>query len=190
MVHLRIVSSPTIKMCDIIPTLKTSFVPAQSLVSGTTFGYICLGLGCASPAIYAAYHHLPSRKLARLEDAIKVAEGILKRAKEDCARDQVELLDIESRLLQAKFSASEIQSRMFEAGGLSPLVESNAVIVRDLSARIAARYVSLKKYLQNARGITKSISKCRKEVEDIHTSTLRIIEEERRRKLFKAMKEV
>ncbi|KAJ7123717.1 hypothetical protein C8R44DRAFT_735349 [Mycena epipterygia] len=79
---------------------------------------------------------------------------------------------------------------MFEAGGLSPLVEANAVIVHDLSARIAARYVSLKKYLQNARGITKSISKCRKEVEDIHTSTLRIIEEERRRKLFEAMKEV
>ncbi|KAJ7123713.1 hypothetical protein C8R44DRAFT_875877 [Mycena epipterygia] len=190
MALLRIVLSATIKMCDVVPPMQTSIVAAQSLVSGTTFGYICVGLGCVSPAIYAAYHHLPSKKLARLEDAIKVAEGILKRAKEECARDQVELLDVESRLLQAELAASEIQSRMFNAGGLSPLVESNAVIVRDLSARIAACYVFLKKYLQDARGITKSISKCRKEVEDIYTSTLRIIEEERRCKLFEAMKEV
>ncbi|KAJ7123719.1 hypothetical protein C8R44DRAFT_151905 [Mycena epipterygia] len=178
-------------MCDTIPTLQTSIAAGtQSLVSGTTFGYICLAVGSASPAIYAAHHYRPSKKLARLEDAIKVTEGILKRAKEDCARDHVDLLDVEDRLLQAKVSASDIQSQMLEAGGVPSLFESNVVLDRSLSARIAGCYGSWKKYLQTIRGITKSISKCRKEVEKIHTSTLRIIEEERRRKLFGAMREV
>ncbi|KAJ7123732.1 hypothetical protein C8R44DRAFT_152032 [Mycena epipterygia] len=176
-------------MYDTVPPIQTSIVAAQSLVSGTTFGYICLGLGCVSPVIYAAYHHLPSKKLARLEDAIKAAEELLKRAKADCARDRLELMDVESRLLQAKWLASEIQSQMLEAGGLSTLFESNAVIARDLSARISACYGSLKKYLQGVRGITKSIGKCRKEVERIHTATLVIIQAERRRKLSEDIKE-
>ncbi|KAJ7123728.1 hypothetical protein C8R44DRAFT_735359 [Mycena epipterygia] len=178
-------------MCDTIPTLQTSIVAGtQSLVSGSTFGYMCLGLACASPAIYVVYHQLPSKKLARLEDSIKVAEGILKRAKEDCARDHVDLLDLENRLLQLKFSVSEIRSQMLDEPGVPSLFESNVVLDRGLSVRIAGCYGSLKKYLQTIRGITKSISKCRKEVEKIHTSTLCIIEEERRRKLFGAMREV
>ncbi|KAJ7123733.1 hypothetical protein C8R44DRAFT_980978 [Mycena epipterygia] len=177
-------------MCDAISTLHSSIIfSALSLVSGNMFGYICLGLACASLAIYVACYHLPSKKLARLEDGIKVAEGFLKRAKSDCARDHVELLDVESRLLQAKFSASKIQSQMLDAGEVSPLFEANAMIDNGLSTRIATCYRSLKKYFQNIRGITMSITKCRKEVENIHISTLRIIEEERRHKLFKAMKE-
>ncbi|KAJ7123718.1 hypothetical protein C8R44DRAFT_852528 [Mycena epipterygia] len=185
-------------MCDTIPTLQTSVVAGtQFLVSGTTFGYMCLAVGSSAAAIYAAHHYRPSKKLARLEDTIKVAEGILKHAKEDCVRDHVDLLDVEDRLLQwvalysrVKVSASEIQSQMLEAGGVPSLFESNVVLDRGLSVRIAGCYGSLKKYLQTIRGITKSISKCRKEVEKIHTSTLCIIEEERRRKLFRAMREV
>ncbi|KAJ7140804.1 hypothetical protein C8R44DRAFT_726521 [Mycena epipterygia] len=178
-------------MCDTLQTPGPILAETQSLVSGTTFGYyICLAFACASPAIYAAHHQVPSKKLARLEDEIQVAEGILKGAKEDCApRHHADLLDIEGRLLQAKLSASEIQSQMLEAGGVT-LLESNAVLDRSLSARIAACYGSLKKYLQNTRGMMKSISKCRKEVEKIRTSTLRIIQEERRHKLVKAIKEV
>ncbi|KAJ7140801.1 hypothetical protein C8R44DRAFT_931028 [Mycena epipterygia] len=181
-------------MCDTVPTLQTPgpiISETQYLVSGTTFGYyICLAFACASPAIYAAHHQIPSKKLARLEDAIKVAEGILKGAKEDCApRHHAELLDLEGRLLQAEFSASEIQSQMLKAGGVT-LLESNAVLDRSLSARIAACYGSLKKYLQNTRGMMKSINKCKKEVEEIRTSTLRIIQEERRHKLVKEIKEV
>ncbi|KAJ7123722.1 hypothetical protein C8R44DRAFT_784258 [Mycena epipterygia] len=176
-------------MCDTIPTLQTSIAAGtQSLVSGTTFGYICLAVGSASPAIYAAHHYRPSKKLARLEDAIKVAEGILKHAKEDCARDHVDLLDVENRLLQLKFSVSEIRSQMLDEPGVLLLFESNVAL--GFSARMVAWYGSLKKYLQTIRGITKNISKCRKEVEKIRTSTLHITEEERRRKLFGAMREV
>ncbi|KAJ7123711.1 hypothetical protein C8R44DRAFT_735343 [Mycena epipterygia] len=99
-------------MCD-IP--QTSIVAGtQSLVSGTTFGYIWLAVGGASGAIYAAHHYLPSKKLGQLEDAIEVTEGTLKRAKEDCARrHRDDLLDVERCFLQAKVSASEIQSLLF-----------------------------------------------------------------------------
>ncbi|KAJ7123730.1 hypothetical protein C8R44DRAFT_918011 [Mycena epipterygia] len=181
-------------MCDTIPIPQTSIAAGtQSLVSGTTFGYICLAVGGASGAIYAAHHYLPSKKLVRLEDAIKVTEETLKRAKEDCARDHVDLLDVERRFLQATVSASEIQSQVLDAGKLSSFFEWNVAPNRGLSAgsaRIAGCYRSLKKYLQTVRGIKKSISKCSKEVEKIQTAMLRIIEEERRRKLFEAMEEV
>ncbi|KAJ7123659.1 hypothetical protein C8R44DRAFT_735299 [Mycena epipterygia] len=172
-------------------TLHSSIIfGALSLASGTTFGYICLGLGCASLAIYVVHYHLPSEKFARLEDGIKVVEGSLKRAKEDCTRDHVDLLDIESDLLQASLSASEIRSQMLEVGRVFPLSEFNVVIDRGVVGRLAAYCGALKKYLQDVRGITKHIWKCEKEVEKIKTATLRIIEEERRRKLFGAMKEV
>ncbi|KAJ7120926.1 hypothetical protein C8R44DRAFT_853276 [Mycena epipterygia] len=132
---------------------------------------------------------MPSKKLARLEDAIKVADGLLKRAKSECARDHVDLLDAESRLLQAKLSASEIQSQMFEAGGVTLLFESNIMFDRSLWDSIAACCESLKNYLQGTRGIMRSISKCSKEIEKTHTSTLRIIQEERRRKLVQAIRD-
>ncbi|KAJ7130176.1 hypothetical protein C8R44DRAFT_872014 [Mycena epipterygia] len=177
-------------MCDTVSTVKASIIfGVLSLVSGTTFGYICLGLACASLALYAAQHQMPSKKLARLEDETKVADGLLKRAKSEFARDHVDLLDAESRLLQAKLLASEIQTQMLEAGGLALFFESSVVLDPGLLARVAACYESLKKYLQGARGIRRSISKCRKEVEKTHTSTLRIIQEERRRKLLQAIRD-
>ncbi|KAJ7123725.1 hypothetical protein C8R44DRAFT_735356 [Mycena epipterygia] len=181
-------------MCNTIPTPQTSIVAGtQSLVSGTTFGYICLALACASLALYVARYYLPSKKLARLEDTIKVAEGDLKRAKEDCARDHVDLLDVERRFLQATVSVSEIQSQVLDAGKLSSFFEWNVTPDGGLSAgsaRIVGCYRFVKKYLQTVRGITKSISKCSKEIEMIQTAMLRIIEEERRRKVFEAMEEV
>ncbi|KAJ7099711.1 hypothetical protein C8R44DRAFT_888403 [Mycena epipterygia] len=177
-------------MCDTFSTVKTTviFSALSSLMSGTTLGYICLGLACASLAMYAVHHQMPSEKLARLEDAIKVVEGVLKRAKSECAMGQVDLLDAESHFLQANLLASEIQTQMLEAGGVTLLFKSNVVLDRSLSARVAACCESLKKYLQGARGITRSIRKCRKEVEETHTSTLRIIQEERRRKLLQAIR--
>ncbi|KAJ7130170.1 hypothetical protein C8R44DRAFT_872008 [Mycena epipterygia] len=160
-------------MCDTISTVKASIIfGGLSLVSGTTFAYICLGLACASLATYTAQHQALSKKLARLEDAIKVAEGLLKRAKSECARGQVDLLDAENRLLQAKVLASEIQTQILDAGGVTLLFESTVELDRGLSARVAVCCESLKKYLQGTRGIRRSISRCRKEVEKTHTSML------------------
>ncbi|KAJ7704011.1 hypothetical protein B0H17DRAFT_1175727 [Mycena rosella] len=149
-------------MCD--STLKTSLIlGALSLVPGSTFGYLGLGLASASLTVYVAHHYSPSQRLVRLEGAIKATEEMLERARLNCTRDQVELIEEGRRLLQANLSASKIQTQILEGRG--------------------------KEYFNNFRGIMQNIDKCGQEVKAIQTSTLLTIEVERRRKLSEGIKE-
>ncbi|KAJ7704029.1 hypothetical protein B0H17DRAFT_1193950 [Mycena rosella] len=132
-------------MCD--STLKTSLIlGALSLVPGNTFGYLGFGLASASLTVYAAHHYSPSQRLMRLEGAIKATEEMLEHARLDCTRDQVELIEEGPHLLQAKLSASKIQTQILEGRG--------------------------KEYFKNVREILQNIDKCRQEVKAIQTSTL------------------
>jgi hypothetical protein len=92
-------------MCDSISTLQTSFLfAALSLVPNNIFRYLTLGLIVASLAIYAVHQASPTKRLARLEDAIKETKGILERAMLDCARDLVDLMDRMDRLRRYVYS--------------------------------------------------------------------------------------
>ncbi|KAJ7353193.1 hypothetical protein DFH08DRAFT_804776 [Mycena albidolilacea] len=86
-----------------------------ALVAGNAFPYILLGLGAASFTLYAADRQTPSAKLGRVEDAIIATEKIQQHAKTNGARDQVKWMDYKRRLLDAKVSVSNIQTRLLEA---------------------------------------------------------------------------
>ncbi|KAJ7819242.1 hypothetical protein B0H13DRAFT_1921852 [Mycena leptocephala] len=149
-------------MCDI----STSIIFwALSPIPG--FRYIGLGLVVTSFIIYAANRQSPSYKLSQLEDTIKMAEEVLKGAREKCARDHIELLDGGRRLLEAKLSASKIQSRLLKT----------------------RNDTTWKKYLQRLRGIMQSIDECAKKVKKIQTSTLLTIQTEHQRQLSEGIKE-
>ncbi|KAJ7704097.1 hypothetical protein B0H17DRAFT_1194005 [Mycena rosella] len=103
-------------MCDTISTLQTSLILSTlSLVPGNTSPYITLSLASVLLAVYAMHHYGPSQRLLRLEDAIRVTEAILAGAKLDCARDHMTLVERGRRLLEAKLSASNIQTKILRA---------------------------------------------------------------------------
>jgi hypothetical protein len=82
-------------MCDI----STSIIFwALSPIPG--FRYMGLGFLVTSFIIYAVNRQRPSHKLSQLEDMIKIVEEMLKRARENCARDHVELTIEARRLLE------------------------------------------------------------------------------------------
>ncbi|KAJ7821506.1 hypothetical protein B0H13DRAFT_1920676 [Mycena leptocephala] len=149
-------------MCD-ISTLIIFW--ALSPIPG--FRYIGLGLVVTSFIIYAANCQRPSYKLSQLEDMIKITEEMLKRAREKCARDHVELTHEARRLLEAKLTASKIQSRLLKT----------------------RNDTTWKKYLQSLRGIMQSIDECAKKVKKIQTSTLLTIQTEHQRQLSEGIKE-
>ncbi|KAJ7896933.1 hypothetical protein B0H13DRAFT_1884807 [Mycena leptocephala] len=149
-------------MCEI----STSIIFwALSPIPG--FRYIGLGLVVTSFIIYAANRQRPSYKLSQLEDMIKIVEEMLKRAREKCARDHVELTNEARCLLEAKLSASKIQSRLLKT----------------------RNDTTWKKYLQSLRGIMQSIDECAKKVKKIQTSTLLTIQTEHQRQLSEGIKE-
>ncbi|KAF8143913.1 hypothetical protein K438DRAFT_1783284 [Mycena galopus ATCC 62051] len=61
--------------------------------------YTFLVLSLAGPIIYLINGHCPSNKLAGIQDTINIAEGTLKKAKVDCLRNHVELMDLTTGLL-------------------------------------------------------------------------------------------
>ncbi|KAJ7757303.1 hypothetical protein B0H14DRAFT_408072 [Mycena olivaceomarginata] len=154
-------------MCDAIST--SMIFGALSLLPGNRC--ILWVFVSAGMILYAANRQRPSHKLGRLERAIEGCEETLKHAKSNCARNHVELTDGTRRLLEAKMSASKIQSR---------LLETHSV----------ATWEELLEYLLNLRDIMQKIKKCAKDVEGIQTSTLLTIEAERRRQFFEGIKEL
>ncbi|KAF8143410.1 hypothetical protein K438DRAFT_1993921 [Mycena galopus ATCC 62051] len=94
---LRLPLKFLLTMCD---TASTSILlGALSLIipnNRDTF----LALGLAGPIIYLINGHRPSNKLAGIQDAIDIAEGTLKKAKEDCSINHVELMDLSTGLIE------------------------------------------------------------------------------------------
>ncbi|KAJ7474799.1 hypothetical protein FB451DRAFT_1464874 [Mycena latifolia] len=157
-------------MCDNFNasyTLQSSIVIwALSLIPSGIFPYVILAMVCASLVIYAAHRIRPSTRLSRLNDALAGATEILARAKSECLHDQLDLVDEEGRLLQVKLSASKIQTHLLEA-----------------------RNASWEIYLPRIRAVCHSLDSCERQVREIQTSTLLIIEAENQRKLAEHINE-
>ncbi|KAJ7652249.1 hypothetical protein B0H17DRAFT_1215032 [Mycena rosella] len=156
-------------MCDsgTISTLQASvLLGALSVLPGNSVRYIGLGLASASLGVYAAYYYSPSQKLARLEDAITVAENVLARARLDCTRNQVELMDRASCILETKLSASKIRTQILEG-----------------------RDSTWGNYSHAIGGIIRRIDMCAKDIKEIQSATMLTIETERQRKLCEGIKE-
>ncbi|KAJ7858602.1 hypothetical protein B0H14DRAFT_650369 [Mycena olivaceomarginata] len=137
-----------------------------ALVAGNAFPYILLGLGAGLFTIYAAKRQTPLYKLGRVEDTIIVTEKIQQHAKANGARDQVKWLEYRQRLLDAKLSASKIQTRLLEARSIKTWEE----------------------YLEKVKKNLQNIDECTKEVKDIQTSILLTIEAERQHQLCEGHK--
>ncbi|KAJ6554415.1 hypothetical protein B0H19DRAFT_146565 [Mycena capillaripes] len=118
------------------------------MVPGNTFRYIIVAFILASLLISFARRQRLSYKLARVEDTLKTAKERLESAKANCARSHVELMDLTSRLLEAKLSA--IQTRLLKTRNVTDWTE----------------------YLQTVGGIMQSIKQCAKDVKEIETSIL------------------
>ncbi|KAJ7474846.1 hypothetical protein FB451DRAFT_1246801 [Mycena latifolia] len=155
-------------MCDNITyTLQSSiFIWALSLIPSSIFFYVIPALVCTSLVIYAAHRIWPSTRLERLNNALTTTTDILARAKSECLRDQLDLVDGEGRLLQAKLSASKIQTSLLEA-----------------------RDASWEGYLHKIRAISHNLDRCERQVRELQTSTLLIIEAEHQRKLAEHINE-
>ncbi|KAF7356285.1 hypothetical protein MVEN_00960300 [Mycena venus] len=149
-------------------TASAIILGAVTLMPGNR--WILLGLGSATLIIYVANRQRPSHQLGQVEDAVKVAEETLECAKTNCTRNQMELMDGMRRLLKAKISASEIRAQLMDTHCITTWKE-------------------FAEYVEEMRGITQSISQCAKEVKEVHTSTLRTIEAERRRQFSEGIKE-
>ncbi|KAJ7042999.1 hypothetical protein C8F04DRAFT_1075667 [Mycena alexandri] len=132
-----------------------------SPVLGNTLRYIILALILAAFTAYAVNLFSPSRRLIRLEDAIKTVEDILARAMESCSRDYLELMDLADCLIHVEISASKIRIQLLNASSLEKW--------------------SLK--------IMERINECTKKVEEINTSVLRIMEGEHQYQLNKSSRE-
>ncbi|KAJ7872228.1 hypothetical protein B0H13DRAFT_2669469 [Mycena leptocephala] len=132
---------------------------------GTISISIILGALALVPSITSRY--APAQKFAKLEDAIKALEEILERAKaaSNYTWNHMEMIDAGCRLLQAKLSASTIQSQLLEMHS-----------------------ATWKTYFKSIRAILQIINQCVKEVKEIQTAMLLIIEEERQRKLTEESK--
>ncbi|KAJ6554428.1 hypothetical protein B0H19DRAFT_1071829 [Mycena capillaripes] len=137
------------------------------MVPGDTFRYIIVALVSASLVAYFAHRQGPSYKLARVEDALKTAEESLESAKANCTRSHVELMDLASRLLEAKLSASNIRTRLLKARNVTDWRE----------------------YLKKIGAIMQSIKQCFKDVKEIQTSTLLTIEAEREHEFSEDLRE-
>ncbi|KAF8143905.1 hypothetical protein K438DRAFT_1783276 [Mycena galopus ATCC 62051] len=122
--------------------------------------YIVLGLVSTYGIIYIVNDQRPSNRLGQVEVAIKSVEETLKRANEGWVRNHRELVGLTTALLEAKLSASKIQTRMLEPPSVATCTE-------------------FVQYLQYVRDIMRDIAKCAKKVEEIRTKALRIIEAER-----------
>ncbi|KAJ7366183.1 hypothetical protein DFH08DRAFT_948233 [Mycena albidolilacea] len=148
---------------------------ALSLLPGSH--YITLGLLSAALIIYNVHWQRPSHKLGRVERAIDACEETLKYAKSNCTRNHLELTDATRRLLEAKLSASKIETRLLETHSVTTWEE-------------------LVEYLQNLRDIVQKTNQCAKDVKKIQTSTLvgiafqLTIEAERQRGFFEGVKQL
>ncbi|KAF8171358.1 hypothetical protein K438DRAFT_1773205 [Mycena galopus ATCC 62051] len=122
--------------------------------------YILLSFLSSSGIVYIVNGQRPAKRLTRLENAIKSAEGTLKHAKKDCMRNHLELVNLTSHFFKAKLLASKIQMRILEPHS-------------------ATTWKEFAEYLQNAWEIMRDILQCAKKVKEIRISTLCIMEGER-----------
>ncbi|KAF8144527.1 hypothetical protein K438DRAFT_2101856 [Mycena galopus ATCC 62051] len=154
-------------MCNPISASAILFTAVSLLPDNR---YILLCLASTSGILYIKNGQCPSNKLAGLENSIQSVEESLQRVKEECMRSHLEVVDLGGRLFEAKLLASKVQTRMLD----TPSVTT---------------YKEFVQWLQYMRNIMRDIAKCTKEVEEIRTKTLRIIEAERQHQFSAGIQE-
>ncbi|KAJ7799802.1 hypothetical protein B0H14DRAFT_3491260 [Mycena olivaceomarginata] len=136
-------------MCDAIST--SIIFGALSLLPGNR--YVTLALILAMLTIYTILRQYPSHKLE-----------ILGHAQANCARSHVDLMDGMRRLLEAKLSASKIQTRLLETRSVTTWEEFCAKKVKEVH-RSALLTIEAERQRQLSEGI--------KEVREIHETVIR-----------------
>ncbi|KAF7368724.1 hypothetical protein MVEN_00197100 [Mycena venus] len=147
--------SPNPQICA---TPLTHFVSSLlfwtlSFIPSNPFRYIALGIALVSFLVYGALYNTPSARLGRLDNAIATVNSILMCAKAKCIRDHLLLAEIEVQFLQTKLWASKIHTRVLE--------------MCDMPWTI---------YLQNIPSVLKSLANCERELCELKTSMLLLIE--------------
>ncbi|KAJ7787597.1 hypothetical protein B0H14DRAFT_2629165 [Mycena olivaceomarginata] len=104
--------------------------------------------------------------LGRLEYAIEACEEILKHAKANCARNHVDLMNGTRRLLEAKLSASKIQTRLLETRSVTTWEE-----FRGISGRLGGNYAGHQSLTIEAER-QRQLSEGLKEVREIHETVI------------------
>ncbi|KAJ6480282.1 hypothetical protein C8R45DRAFT_1100870 [Mycena sanguinolenta] len=153
-------------MSDAPSTLPTSLLFfTLSLIPSNILRYAALGVTIISLVFFSIYRDPPSARLNRVNDVITVVDTILTQAKAKCMRDHLLLAECETRLLRAKLSASQIHSHLLEIDTMS-----------------------WKYYLQNRMSISSGLAMCKRELRNVQTSLLLLIESARQRKLVEDIK--
>ncbi|KAJ7790025.1 hypothetical protein B0H14DRAFT_3891430 [Mycena olivaceomarginata] len=149
-------------MCNASDILQSSVLFWMlSLIPAPIFPYLALGLLSTSFIVYALRHNCPAVRVDRLKNGITAVEEILTDAKAKCMRDYLALVEAETRFLRTKLAVSRLHSRLLEARSMS----------------------SWKNYLRAILTISHALAMLEREVRDIQTSLLVLIEAANQRKL-------
>ncbi|KAJ7751821.1 hypothetical protein B0H14DRAFT_2635912 [Mycena olivaceomarginata] len=149
-------------MCDTSNILQSPILFwTLSLIPATIFPYLALGLLSTSFIIYALCHNCPTVRVDRLKNGITVVDEILTHAKTECMRDYLALIQAETRFLRTKLAVSRLHSRLLEAHHMP----------------------GWKTYLHNIFNILRALVMLEREVRDIQTFLLVLIEAAHQRKL-------
>ncbi|KAJ7809518.1 hypothetical protein B0H14DRAFT_3481349 [Mycena olivaceomarginata] len=149
-------------MCDASEILQSSVLFWMlSRIPATIFPYLALGLLSTSFIIYTLRHDCPAVRVDRLKNGITVVEEILTDAKAKCMRDYFALVEAETGFLRTKLAVSRLHSRLLEARNIP----------------------GWKTYLHDIFTISRALAMLEREVRDIKTSLLVLIEAAHQRKL-------
>ncbi|KAJ7347802.1 hypothetical protein DFH08DRAFT_936598, partial [Mycena albidolilacea] len=155
-------------MCDASNILQSSVLLwTLSLIPATIFPYLALGLLSTSFIIYALRYNCPAVRVDRLKNEITVVEEILTDAKAKCIRDYLALVEAETRFLRTKLAVSRLHSRLLEARNIP----------------------GWKNYLHDIFTISRALAILERQVRDIKTSLLVLIEAAHQRKLTEDIRE-
>ncbi|KAJ7809537.1 hypothetical protein B0H14DRAFT_3481364 [Mycena olivaceomarginata] len=149
-------------MCDTSDILQSSVLFWMlSLIPVTIFPYLALGLLSTSFIVYALRHNCPAVRIVRLKNEIAVVDAILTHAKAERMRDYLALIQAETQFLRTKLAVSRLHSRLLEARNMP----------------------GWKNYLRDIFTISRALAMLEREVRDIQTSLLVLIEAAHQRKL-------
>ncbi|KAJ7202132.1 hypothetical protein GGX14DRAFT_463926 [Mycena pura] len=163
--HFRGTDTMSFSACD-SPLRSSILIWLFSLIPANIFHYMTLGAAAGSLVLFAAHRQMPSLRHHRLNSAIKNTAEVLTRAKTECPRDHLTLAEEETKLAQARLSASKVHSQLLEA--------------RD------ACWTS---YFQLIWKISQGLRDCEKQARKVETATLLIMEAENQRKLTEIISE-
>ncbi|KAJ7751832.1 hypothetical protein B0H14DRAFT_3602017 [Mycena olivaceomarginata] len=155
-------------MCDASDILQSSaWFWMLCLIPARMFPYLSLGILSASFVVYTLHRSCPAVTLDRLDNTITVVKEILTDTKAKCMRDYFALVDTETRFLWTKLAVSRLHSRLLEARNMP----------------------GWKNYLRDIFTISRALVMLEREVRDIQTSLLVLIEAAHQRKLTEDIRE-